>query len=89
MMREEIGAINWHAELRGLTADWMWERFKKKISKTVKKNVLTRLVSSRGRPVWMASDIMAAIKKKKRLWRKDRGRGISKEYKEMEKRVKK
>jgi hypothetical protein len=31
---------------------------------------------------------MAAIKKKKRLWRRDRGRGISEEYKEMEKKVK-
>ncbi len=85
MMREEIGAINWHTELRGLTADRMWERFKKKISKTVKKNVPTCLVSSPGRPVWMSGDIMAAIKKKKRLWRRDRGRGISEEYKEMEK----
>ncbi len=88
MMREEIGAIDWHMELRGLTADRMWERFKKKISKTVKKNVPTRLVSSRGRPVWMSSDIMATIKRKKRLWRRDRGRGISEECKEMEKRVK-
>jgi hypothetical protein len=77
MMREEIGAIDWHTELRGLTADRMWEKFKKKISKTVKKNVPTRLVSRRGRPVWMSSEIMAAIKRKKRLWRRDRGRGIS------------
>jgi hypothetical protein len=69
-------------------ADRTWERFKKKISKTVKKNVPTRLVSSLGRPVWMSCDIMAAIKRKKRLWRRDRGRGISEEYKEMEKRVK-
>jgi hypothetical protein len=88
MMREEIGAIDWHTELRGLTADRMWERFKKKINKTVKKNVPTRLVSSRGRPVWMSGDIMAAIKKKKRLWRRDRGRGLSDEYKDMEKKVK-
>ena len=87
-MREEIGAVDWHTELRGLTADRMWEKFKKKISKTVKKNVPTRLVSSRGRPVWMSSEIMAAIKRKKRLWRRDRGRGISEEYKEMEKSVK-
>jgi hypothetical protein len=55
----------------------MWEKFKKKISKTVKKNVPTGLVSSRGRPVWMSSEIMAAIKRKKRLWRRDRRRGIS------------
>jgi len=87
-MRQEIGIIDWHRELRGLTADRMWEKFKNKLSSTIKKNVPTRQISSRGRPVWMSSDIMAAIKRKKRLWRRDRGRGISEEYKEMERKVK-
>jgi len=36
-MREEIGRVDWHSELRGLTADRMWETFKRKISSTVKK----------------------------------------------------
>jgi len=36
----------------------------------------------------MTNEILAAIKKKKRPWRRDRARGISEEYREMERKVK-
>jgi hypothetical protein len=41
--------------------------FKAKVTDTVKKNVPTRKVKSKGRPAWMTGEIIAAIRRKKTL----------------------
>jgi hypothetical protein len=87
-MRSNLSKVDWHRELCGKRADRMWETFKRKINTVVKEFVPTRVTTCRGKPVWMSREIMAALKKKKRIWRRDRGRGISEEYREADKKAK-
>jgi len=42
----------------------------------------------RGRPCWMNREILATIRRKKRLWRQVRGGGLTEEYREADKKVK-
>jgi hypothetical protein len=58
----------------------MWETLRRKVDKAVKKHVPTRLQSCRGRPMWMTREIMAALSRKKKMWRKVKGSGITDEY---------
>jgi hypothetical protein len=88
-MREEIGGIDWRRELEGLTVNRMWETLRRKVDKAVKKHVPTRLQSCRGRPMWMTREIMAALSRKKKMWRKVKGSGITDEYRKLDKEVKK
>jgi len=87
-MRRQLAAISWQREFRGKTAKEMWGRFKERIQSTVHKNVPTRKVKNNGRPAWMRREIMAAIRKKKKLWERVKGGGAAAEYKEQEKLVK-
>jgi len=87
-IKEELSTLNWCEELGGLTVDRMWAVLKRKVEKAVKKHVPERLEASRGRPSWMSGEIMAAIRKKKRLWRQVRASGITDEYREEDRRVK-
>jgi len=66
-MEEELGAVNWNKELSGLTVDRMWTVLRRKVDNAVKKHVPERVEATRGRPSWMSSEILAAIRKKKRL----------------------
>jgi hypothetical protein len=67
----------------------MWDAFSSRLTKLVKKFVPVRTVRSRQRPIWMTSEILQAIKRKRRLW-KDAKRGKNQEqYAEAENRVRK
>jgi len=87
-IREEIGQVDWRQELTGLTTDRMWAVLKRKVDAAVAKHVPERIEACRGRPCWMNQQILAAIRRKKRLWRKVRGGLITEEYKEEDKKVK-
>jgi hypothetical protein len=86
-MREDMRGMDWKRELHGLTVDPMWTVLKRKVEATVKKNVPLRMEACRGRPCWMSREILAAIRRKKRLWRQVRGGGLTEEYREADKRV--
>jgi hypothetical protein len=68
-MRKDMEKTVWRRELRGLTASEMWARFKARIMATVKKNVPMKTLKNKGRPRWMSQEIIAAIRRKKRLWK--------------------
>ncbi len=69
--------------------NWKWEAFSSRLAKLVKKFVPVRTVRSRQRPIWMTSEILQAIKRKRRLW-KDAKKGKNQEqYAEAENRVRK
>lgn len=87
-MRREMERTVLKRELRGLSANEMWTRFKTKVRATVKKNVPMRTVSNKGRPQWMSRGILAAVRQKKRLWRTVKGGVITEEYRKLDKRVK-
>jgi hypothetical protein len=88
-MRSELGRVNWHRELKDLSMEEKWSRFKTKITDSVKRNVPTRKVNNRGRPVWMTREIMSAVRRKKLLWARVKGGVITEEYREADKAVKK
>ncbi len=75
-----MGRVNWQRELRDLSMEEKWNRFKTKIADSVKRNMPTRKVNNRGRPVWMTREIMAAVRRKKLLWAKVKGGVITEEY---------
>ncbi len=87
-IRADMRGVNWKRELHGLTVDRMWTVLKRKVEATVKKNVPLRMEACRGRPCWMNREILAAIRRKKRLWRQVRGGGLTEEYREADKKVK-
>jgi hypothetical protein len=55
----------------------------------VDRNVPWREVKNKGRAAWMTREIMRAIRRKKRLWRKVKGGNITEEYREADRKVKK
>ena len=66
------------------------ELFKGKVTRAMKKHVLTKTIKNNGRPAWMRGKIMAALRKKKLLWLRARRGGGRKlqEYKIQERIVK-
>jgi hypothetical protein len=67
----------------------MWNLFKTEVEKTTKKNVPERKRRSGGRATWMTRDIMAVVRRKKRLWKKAKNGASMDEYKEADNTVKK
>ncbi len=65
------------------------DQIKAKITATVKKNVPMKTLKSKGRPRWMSQEILAAIRRKKRLWKMVKGKEVTEEYREVDRRVKK
>jgi hypothetical protein len=87
-MRADMRGVIWKRELHGLTVDCMWAVLKRKVETTVKENVPLRMEACRGRPCWINREILAALRRKKRLWRQVRGGGLTKEYREADKKMK-
>ena len=67
----------------------MWTTFKKKVTGAVNKHVPMRKVKRGGRPVWMTREILAAIRRKNRVWEAAKNTRSKEEFKAMDKRVKK
>jgi hypothetical protein len=87
-IRQRIAAINWAQAMEGKTAHQMWGLLKFEVEAAVESNVPMKKVCSGGRPYWMTRKIMAAIRRKKRLWKKAKEGGDMESYKEAEKCVK-
>jgi hypothetical protein len=87
-MRKEIGEVKWSKELKELSVQDMWRKFTEKMNETTERNVPWREVHARGRAAWMTREIMRAIRRKKRLWRKVKGGEVTEEYREADKKVK-
>ena len=88
-MRNELLAVNWRNELNGKDGNAAWSVLKEKILKTVEKFVPKRRRRNFNKPAWLSSEILRAIRRKKRLWRKakDGDRRDKDEYDKEEKRV--
>jgi hypothetical protein len=86
-MRKEVSRVNWQREFRDKSAEEMWTMFKTKLLMAAKKNVPTKKVGGSGRAAWMTKEIMAALRKKKKLWLDVKNGSPSDIYKEQEKLV--
>ena len=86
-MRTMLGKENWERNLRDKNVTQMWTTVKKKILDAVKKKVPMRKVKQGGRAAWMTRELMAAVRKKKRMWEEAKETGRREEYKEYDKKV--
>jgi hypothetical protein len=57
------------------------------INETVDKHVPLKPRGRPGRPPWMTREILRAVRKKRRMWKKENSRKVSEEYKQVEKQV--
>jgi len=86
-LRAELATVDW-STMRTKTVEEMWTFFRSKISEAVARNVPLRTIRGRGRPGWLTQQIMAAIRRKQRLWKNvKRGRRME-EYEVADKEVK-
>jgi len=86
-MREDLAAADWTA-VRTEPVEKMWDFFRARVREAVDKHVPVRPARSRMRPAWLTQQIVAAIRRKQRLWeRAKKGRDVD-EYKNAEKEVK-
>jgi hypothetical protein len=69
-VKAELETVDWATEMRLKTAGKMWSILRRKVGKTVHKHVPTRTVRGRGRPAWLTKEIIAAVRRKQRLWKK-------------------
>ena len=83
-MRADLGRPTWKRTLRG-TAHQMWSNFKSRVLGAVRKHVPMKRVRAGGRPAWIGGELLAAVKRKRRLWRQVKGGTIPPEYTAMEK----
>jgi hypothetical protein len=86
-MRDDLASTDW-STTREQPVEERWKYFRKRISETVSKHVPHREVRSRTRPAWLTQQIMAAVRRKQRLWKRaKKGRDVE-EYEATEKEVK-
>jgi len=69
------------------SVEGVWECLRDEINTAVDLYVPKRQRRTGNRPKWMSRDILRALRKKRRIWRKERNKDLP-EYKEMEKNVK-
>jgi hypothetical protein len=86
-MRSDLKRLNWRTAFHGKTVDQMWTTVKGAVLTAVSKHVPMRKVKAGGRAIWMRSEIMVALRKKKRLWQLAKQGGSMEDYKAAEKNV--
>jgi len=87
-MRKELGKNNWAREFRNCTASQMWSKLKQKIHGAAKKYVPKKKILRTGRPPWLNKEILAAVRKKQRMWKETKRGASIEEYKMEDKKVK-
>jgi hypothetical protein len=75
----------WQQEIREADTERAWEIFAKKIQDATEKCVPVRRRRNVNRPPWMSQEILRAIRKRKRMWAKVKGKADQSEYKAQEK----
>jgi Reverse transcriptase (RNA-dependent DNA polymerase)/Endonuclease-reverse transcriptase len=85
--RSMLNERGWQNAVRREGAVQAWENLKAKIQEVVAECVPLRRRRNGNRPPWMSQEIMRAIRRKKRLWARDKNRPDKTEYKEQEKKV--
>ncbi len=73
-MRQQLTEVDLTTKMVEGTAQEAWELLKTEIREAVKKYVPTRLRRPRNRPNWMNRDILRALRRKRRVWRREKNR---------------
>jgi hypothetical protein len=77
----------WREEIKGAETAEAWSKFRSKIEEVVRDCVPLKKPRSANRPPWMTTEILRAVRRKKRLWKRDKHKADKTEYKEQEKKT--
>ena len=84
-MENQLRDRQWLQEIRAAGTEAAWQIFTDKINAVVEQCVPERRKRNVNRPPWMTQEILRAIRKKKRMWPKFKGKQNQDEYKKQEK----
>ena len=84
-MRRELEDRNWTRRVMNCDTDRAWKMVKSKVDELVKKFVPVRRRRNQNRPAWMNQEILRAIRKKKRIWKRVKFREDKSEFAAQEK----
>jgi len=87
-IRKELGQIDWNQRLYGKDTEDAWCFLRDSINEAVNRHVPPRRQRNLNKPAWMTQQILQAIRRKKRLWKRARVGDSVEEYKAEEKKVK-
>ncbi len=86
-MRGDLADTDWYSLLREQNTEEAWESIKGRLTSLTAKFVPLQRRRPPDRPIWMNKEILRAMSRKKRLWRKLRRGDNSTEYNEAEKKL--
>ena len=87
-MRKELIDRCWIREVKASSVEGAWDLLKGRVTELVRKYVPNRRRRNQNRPMWLNQEILRAIRKKKRLWKRDKHKVDKSEYCEQEKKTK-
>jgi hypothetical protein len=86
-MKEMVRAWNWRDELRNAGAERAWTRLREVISNATEACVPKKRMRNKNRPPWLTQEILREIRRRKRMWARDKDKADKDEYKEQDKKT--
>jgi hypothetical protein len=86
-MKKRAKAWNWRDELRGTSTEEAWTRLKDKVTSWVESCVPKKRMRNRNRPPWLTQEILREIRRRKRMWTRDKEKANKDEYREQDKKT--
>jgi hypothetical protein len=86
-MKEKARNWNWRGELRGTSAGEAWTRLRGKVESWIETCVPKRQLRNKNRPPWLLQEILREIRKRKRMWARDKDKADKDEYKAQDKKT--
>ena len=86
-LRRSVEEADMVTKMERATAGEAWDIFKNSLLSAVNDFVPTRPRRTGNKPAWINRDIIRALRRKRRIWQKERHGNPTQEYKEVEKKV--
>ena len=86
-LKKCVGEADMVEKMEAASAEQAWNILKSSILSAVEKNVPLKPRRTSNKPSWMTRGIIRALRRKRRIWRKERTCNESQEYKDAEKKV--
>ena len=84
-MRCRLADKDWISTVRKRGTEEAWQLVKKEVERLVEKFVPLRRLRNQNRPKWMSQEILREIRRKKRMWKRDKFKEDKTEYIQQEK----
>ena len=69
-MKQELADRSWSRRVMASDTDTAWRMVKGKVEDLIRRHVPVRRRRNQNRPGWLSQDILRAIRKKKRVWKR-------------------